>query len=206
LAISKKIGSVKRFGSRYGRTSRHIVGKIEHTQRKFHECPYCMKEKARRISSGIWVCKNCGSKFAGKAYTAVSEGKTTVVKKKVEDEVIDESLLEETKTKPKGEKYKDNYVASDRLEEAPKEEAEEPSEESEEPSDDLEETTEEPDEEVSEYEPEVTDVEEESPEKSAEEVEEAFEEADEEPEDEPESEEDSMEEDFDEEESVKKEE
>lgn len=69
MAISKNVGSTKRYGARYGRTVRHIAGKIENMQRKAHKCPYCRQEKAKRVSAGIWNCKNCGSTFTGKAYT-----------------------------------------------------------------------------------------------------------------------------------------
>ena len=61
--------NVKRFGARYGRTTRLKYGAIERTQRTFHKCPYCNQKKVKRISAGIWLCQKCGSKFTGKAYT-----------------------------------------------------------------------------------------------------------------------------------------
>lgn len=62
-------GSVKRFGPRYGRTVKNKLGKIEHEQRKLHECPKCLRPAAKRDSVGIWICTKCGNKFASKAYT-----------------------------------------------------------------------------------------------------------------------------------------
>ncbi|MBN1502219.1 50S ribosomal protein L37ae [Candidatus Woesearchaeota archaeon] len=66
---SNKSKSVKRFGARYGRTTRLRYGEIEQLQRKLHRCPYCHNVKVKRISVGIWHCKKCNAKFTGKAYT-----------------------------------------------------------------------------------------------------------------------------------------
>lgn len=68
-AAQKGLGSVKRFGARYGRTTKLKLAKIEAEQRKDHECPYCGKTKVSRISYGIWQCSKCASKFAARAYT-----------------------------------------------------------------------------------------------------------------------------------------
>ncbi|MBN1792630.1 50S ribosomal protein L37ae [Candidatus Woesearchaeota archaeon] len=62
-------GSVRRLGSRYGRTVRFKLGKIEAVQRKNHKCPYCNYEKVRRKALGIWHCNKCGAEFTNKAYT-----------------------------------------------------------------------------------------------------------------------------------------
>ncbi|MBU0758489.1 MAG: 50S ribosomal protein L37ae [Nanoarchaeota archaeon] len=62
-------GSTKRFGSRYGRTTKLRFGEIEKEQRRLHKCPYCHKEKVKRISVGIWECRKCSAKFTGKAFT-----------------------------------------------------------------------------------------------------------------------------------------
>ena len=59
----------KRFGSRYGRRPKVQLAKIEATQRAKHKCPYCNKTAVKRQSTGIWHCRQCGSKFTGKAYT-----------------------------------------------------------------------------------------------------------------------------------------
>jgi large subunit ribosomal protein L37Ae len=62
-------GSVRRLGSRYGRTIRFKLGKVESEQRKKHKCPYCSYVQVRRKTLGIWECKKCGSIFTNKAYT-----------------------------------------------------------------------------------------------------------------------------------------
>jgi large subunit ribosomal protein L37Ae len=63
------LGSVKRFGSRYGRKPKIKFSQIETEQRKHHKCPYCSKMAVKRLALGIWQCKKCNSKFAGKAYS-----------------------------------------------------------------------------------------------------------------------------------------
>lgn len=62
-------GSVKRFGTRYGRTTKDKLAKIEAEQRRTHKCPYCAKTKVKRQSFGIWHCENCNSTFTSRAYT-----------------------------------------------------------------------------------------------------------------------------------------
>jgi large subunit ribosomal protein L37Ae len=69
----KQFGSVKRYGSRYGRTIRYRVAVIEAEQRKNHKCPTCTAEKVRRVAVGIWECTKCGAKFTGKAYSPVKK-------------------------------------------------------------------------------------------------------------------------------------
>ena len=69
MVINKKYRSIKRFGSRYGRRLRALVGKIEAAKRNSNKCPYCGKNKACRLAVGIWECSKCDSKFTGKAYT-----------------------------------------------------------------------------------------------------------------------------------------
>lgn len=66
--VTKKVGSAGRFGARYGKKLRQKITNIEKIQRKSHECPYCQRSTAKRVSAGIWYCKKCESKFTGKAY------------------------------------------------------------------------------------------------------------------------------------------
>ena len=61
--------STKRFGARYGRRTKKSFGNIEAKQRGKHKCPYCNKEAVKREAVGIWECRKCLVKFAGKAYT-----------------------------------------------------------------------------------------------------------------------------------------
>ena len=65
----KAHGSIKRFGARYGRKPKLKFSKIEEEQRKLHKCPYCSKIAVKRVAAGIWQCRKCNAKFAGKAYS-----------------------------------------------------------------------------------------------------------------------------------------
>ncbi len=64
-----KYNSAKRFGSRYGRTVRHKLAKIEKLQKATYKCPRCNYQAAKREAAGIWKCRKCGTKFTAKAYT-----------------------------------------------------------------------------------------------------------------------------------------
>ncbi|MBN2421382.1 50S ribosomal protein L37ae [Candidatus Woesearchaeota archaeon] len=74
----KKGGSAKRFGARYGRTTRTKISELERAMRSRQKCPYCMKNKVKRVASGIWHCKGCNAKFAGAAYIIKRETKSGV--------------------------------------------------------------------------------------------------------------------------------
>jgi large subunit ribosomal protein L37Ae len=114
VGLSKELSSVKRFGPRYGRTNRHAVAKIESVQKGKHQCPYCRKEKAERHSAGIWICKSCGAKFTGRAYTASSSEKLSLLSKQ-EEKV--EAVHDIKENRPKTKKYKDNQIDSEEKEE-----------------------------------------------------------------------------------------
>ncbi|MEM5854001.1 MAG: 50S ribosomal protein L37ae [Candidatus Aenigmatarchaeota archaeon] len=62
-----------RFGSRYGKGVKKRVAKIEEVQKQRHICPNCGMRYVKRVSSGIWKCKKCGTKFAGAAYVPRAE-------------------------------------------------------------------------------------------------------------------------------------
>jgi large subunit ribosomal protein L37Ae len=91
MAEIQKLGSVKRFGARYGRSVKHKLAKIEAIQKGKHECPYCHSLKAKRVAVGIWSCRKCGAKFTGKAYS---------IKKVItEEEKEEREAKEETEAK-----------------------------------------------------------------------------------------------------------
>jgi len=71
MARTKKVGSVGRYGTRIGGKVRRETKKIEDKSRQ-NKCPACGR-KVRRISAGIWECKSCRLKFAGRAYLSATE-------------------------------------------------------------------------------------------------------------------------------------
>lgn len=75
MAQKKKYGSVKRFGSRYGRRIREQTGAIEQDKRKKHECPYCRAQRVKRVSNGVFECRKCKKVFTGKAYAPREEAR-----------------------------------------------------------------------------------------------------------------------------------
>ena len=73
MKTERKLGSVKRFGARYGRKLKLSFSKIETEQRKLHKCPYCAKIAVKRLALGIWQCRKCEAKFTGKAYSVTKK-------------------------------------------------------------------------------------------------------------------------------------
>jgi large subunit ribosomal protein L37Ae len=69
MAKAKAIGSIKRFGARYGKTTKQRYAKLEHSQKSKYKCPSCHYPTVGRVNLGVWECRKCGLKFAGKAYT-----------------------------------------------------------------------------------------------------------------------------------------
>lgn len=65
----KHAKGVKRFGVRYGRTTKKKLGKIEAQQKKDYQCPYCHYDKVNRKAAGVWYCSKCNATFASRAYT-----------------------------------------------------------------------------------------------------------------------------------------
>ncbi len=95
MKIEEKLGSVKRFGARYGRKLKLKFSKIETEQRKLHKCPYCNKIAVKRIAVGIWNCKKCHAKFTGKAYSVSKKIITKEAQEMVEEpEIIKEEIEE----------------------------------------------------------------------------------------------------------------
>ncbi len=61
--------TTKRFGSRYGRTVKGKVAKVENLSKKTYKCPYCSAVRVKKKAAGIWECRKCDKIFASKAYT-----------------------------------------------------------------------------------------------------------------------------------------
>ncbi|MBS7639349.1 MAG: 50S ribosomal protein L37ae [Candidatus Bathyarchaeia archaeon] len=70
---TKKVGPARGFGPRYGVSVRKRYITIVSEMRRLHLCPQCGVKAVRRESVGIWVCRKCGFKFAGGAYTPVTK-------------------------------------------------------------------------------------------------------------------------------------
>ena len=67
MAKTKKVRSAGRYGARYGTKIRQRIISSE-TGKGKHTCPHCFRPGVKRIAAGIWECRKCGLKFAGKAY------------------------------------------------------------------------------------------------------------------------------------------
>jgi len=64
-----KVGPSGSFGPRYGTVARKRYSTIITGLRTPHECPQCHVIAVKRMSVGVWLCRSCGFKFAGGAYT-----------------------------------------------------------------------------------------------------------------------------------------
>jgi large subunit ribosomal protein L37Ae len=65
---TKKVGASGRFGARYGKKIRANFAGVEQHKAEGWPCPSCLKNTVRRESAGVWECRSCGHRFAGKAY------------------------------------------------------------------------------------------------------------------------------------------
>jgi large subunit ribosomal protein L37Ae len=54
------------FGPRYGKRVKERF--FSTLKEKDYECPNCKGKTVKRVSKGVWSCRKCGLKFAGKAY------------------------------------------------------------------------------------------------------------------------------------------
>ncbi len=68
MAGTLKVGSVGRFGSRYGVGIRRKLLKIEPLQLQKHVCPSCGSRRVKRLSKGIFSCSKCLHEFVGGSY------------------------------------------------------------------------------------------------------------------------------------------
>jgi large subunit ribosomal protein L37Ae len=102
MAEKTNLGSMKRFGTRYGPKNKEKVAAIENEHRGRHKCPFCNYVKVKRLSSkGIWQCEKCNAKFAGKAYGFETSKKAIMAQveqepiEEVEEEVTEEESSEQ---------------------------------------------------------------------------------------------------------------
>ena len=65
---TKKVGSMGRYGPRYGVRDRVRTRDIEIKQHKAHTCPSCGQPKVKRVGTSLWQCRKCDTKFVGGAY------------------------------------------------------------------------------------------------------------------------------------------
>jgi large subunit ribosomal protein L37Ae len=76
---TEKAGSSGRFGARYGVVVRNRTRDIDRIRTGDHECPNCHRIGVKRVSSGIWACPRCDTKFAAGAYSPLSKKETSEV-------------------------------------------------------------------------------------------------------------------------------
>lgn len=84
---TKKVGSVGRFGPRYGVSIRRQIRDVETRMRAKHVCSVCGAPRVHRISTGIWQCRKCRHTFAGGAYvpeTPVYKASVRAIKEALE--------------------------------------------------------------------------------------------------------------------------
>jgi large subunit ribosomal protein L37Ae len=87
MAKKSMYGSIRRFGSRYGRKTKFKVGHIESLTKSSAKCPYCRKIGVKKIAIGIFYCNKCKTKFTGKAYAPVKARRMEQLQEN-EDELI----------------------------------------------------------------------------------------------------------------------
>merc|ERR1711920_574443 len=59
---TKKVGIVGKYGTRYGASLRKIVKKMEVSQHKRYQSPFCGANTLKRTAVGIWQCSRTGKK------------------------------------------------------------------------------------------------------------------------------------------------
>jgi len=103
MAKAQIPGSIKRFGARYGKTIKSKVAFLEKEQRSLHKCPDCRAVSVRRMSAGIWQCRKCNKKFAGKAYMPGKKPRLieAVTKEEIEEPKTEVKAGEEPKIEEK---------------------------------------------------------------------------------------------------------
>ena len=65
---TRKVSSTGRFGVRYGLKIRKNILSVDKLRKAQTKCPSCLKDTIKREAPGIWSCKSCRLKVAGRAY------------------------------------------------------------------------------------------------------------------------------------------
>lgn len=73
MGRTKKVGSSGKFGTRYGMRLRKRWLEVDKKRRALYECPTCKRLSVKRLSTGIWLCRKCSTKFTGGAYQPFSD-------------------------------------------------------------------------------------------------------------------------------------
>lgn len=94
---TKKVGSTRGFGARYGSTVRKQYVKVISEMKKAHRCPQCGNESVARQSVGLWNCRKCDFTFTGGAYTPVTK-LGVVAKRTAKSSQISQVPVKEEKT------------------------------------------------------------------------------------------------------------
>ncbi|MBS7655033.1 50S ribosomal protein L37ae [Candidatus Bathyarchaeota archaeon] len=101
MGRTKKIGLGASFSARYGTLARKRYVEIVSHMRLKHKCPKCHRRAVKRESIGIWVCRKCGFKFAGGAYTPITKLGESAERSTIKEAPIEGLLIKpekETKT------------------------------------------------------------------------------------------------------------
>jgi large subunit ribosomal protein L37Ae len=85
---TEKVGSAGRFGTRYGVRARKLIRDIEKVKKAQYECPNCHHKNVKRVSSGVWVCRHCDTKFAAGSYSPTIKRIVTEEKAEKETEEV----------------------------------------------------------------------------------------------------------------------
>ena len=74
MGRTKVVDIAGRYGARYGATLRKKVRDVLTRRYAPHTCPFCGHSgRVVRLSTGIWMCKKWGAKWAGGAYLPRTE-------------------------------------------------------------------------------------------------------------------------------------
>lgn len=65
---TKKVGNTGWMGPRYGIRIRRRVLEIDSVRGRPSACPKCSTVTVQRVSTGVFACRRCGTKFASGAY------------------------------------------------------------------------------------------------------------------------------------------